>query len=257
MKDGELALLYSKDESYIVSVSNKDMHTKSGVVKLNFLKKKRVGDEIKTHIGKKFIIMKPTISDILEKKAKRMPQIITQKDIGLILTYTGVGPGSNVVDAGTGSGFLTIMLANYVRPGKVVTYEKNKKFAKVARMNIKASGLGKFIKLKQKDVLKGIDERNVDLVTFDFGGTEKAIKHAYKALRPGGWLAVYSPYVEEFTKILKEIKKKGFSEPKTVENIVREWQSGVYQTDVYTRPKTVGLMHTGFITFARKIGNGK
>jgi tRNA (adenine57-N1/adenine58-N1)-methyltransferase len=257
LKDGELVLLYSKDESYIITVSNKDMHTKSGVIKLKFLKKKKLGDEINTHLGKKFTIMRPTIVDILGKIAKRLPQIITQKDIGLILAYTGIGPGSNVVDAGTGSGFLAMMLTNYVRPGKVVSYEKNKKFAKIAKENVKTSGLSKFIKIKQKNVLQGIKEKDVDLVTFDFGGSEKAIKYAYKALRPGGWLVVYSPYIEGIMKVVNEIKKKNFSEPKTVENIVREWQSGIHQTEVYTRPKTVGLMHTGFITFARKIGNGR
>jgi tRNA (adenine57-N1/adenine58-N1)-methyltransferase len=256
MKDGELVLLYSKDESYIVTGS-KDMHTRSGVIKLKLLKKKKFGDEIKTHLGKTFILMKPTIIDILQKKAKRLPQIITPKDVGLILATTGVGPGNTVVDAGAGSGFLAIMLANYVRPGKVTTYEKNKKFAKVVKENIRTSGLGKFIKLKQKDVLRGIAEKNVDLVTFDFGDAERAVKHAYKALRPGGWLAIYSPFIEEVIEVEKEIKKKGFSKPKTFENIVREWQSDAYDSEVYTRPRTVGVMHTGFITFARKIGDGR
>jgi len=257
MKDGELVLLYSNDESYIVATGSKDMHTKSGVIKLKLLRKRKFGDEIKTHLGKSFTIMKPTIIDILEKKAKRMPQIVTPKDIGLVLAKTGIGPENNVVDAGAGSGFLAIMLANYVRPGKVTTYEKNKKFAKVVRENIRASGLSKFIRLKQKDVLRGIAERNVDLVTFDFEGSENAVKHAYNALRPGGWLAVYSPYIEQCVKVAREIKRKNFSEPKTFENIVREWQSDTYRSEVYTRPKTVGLMHTGFITFARKIDDGK
>jgi len=249
MKDGELVLLYSKDESYIVSAGSKDMHTKSGVIKLKLLKKIKFGDEIKTHLGKTFIIMKPTIIDILQKKARRMPQIIMPKDIGMILSITGVGPGDNVVDAGAGSGFLAIMIANYVRPGKVVTYEKNKKFLKVVKGNIAASGLAKFIKLKQKNVMKGFDEKNVDLVTLDLENSENVVKYAYKALRPGGWLAVYSPYIEQVITIIKEIRKRNFSPPKIFENIVREWQS-----EVYSRPKTVGLMHTGFITFARKMG---
>jgi len=253
MKDGELVLLYSKDESYIVTGS-KDMHTRSGVIKLKLLKKKKFGDEIKTHLGKTFTIMKPTIIDILEKRARRLPQIITPKDIGLILAKTGIGPGSNVVDAGAGSGFLSIMVANYVRPGKVATYEKNKKFVKVVKENIKASGLKKFIKLKQRNVMKGFDEKNVDLVTLDLENSEKIVKHAYKSLRPGGWLVVYSPYIEQVIKIIKEVRRKNFSSPKTFENIVREWQSDAYESEVYTRPKTVGLMHTGFITFARKMG---
>jgi len=247
LKEGELVLLLSKEESYLIEVAYRTLHTKSGTLDLKKLKKKKFGNEIKTHLNKKFSIVKPNIKDILEKKVKRMPQIIMQKDAGLILAYTGIEPGSLVVDAGTGSGFLSIFLANYIKPGKVVTYEKNKRFVKVAEENIKLSGL-KNIKLKQKDITKGIDERNVDLVTLDMKGVEKVIKYAYKTLKPGGYLVVYSPYIEQVTSVVKEIERKNFCNIKTVENIVREWQ-----IEKYTRPKTMGLMHTGWLTFARKV----
>ena len=171
------------------------------------------------------------------------------KDIALIIAYTGVSSGSLVVDAGCGSGYTAIFLANYIKPGKVVTYEKNKRFAKVARENIKASGLSKFIKLKEKDITKGIDEKNVDLITLDLKNAEKVIKHAYKALKAGGYLVVYSPYIEQVISVSKRIQKFNFCEIKTLENIVREWQF-----EKYTRPKTLGIMHTGFLTFARKVG---
>lgn len=182
------------------------------------------------------------------KKSKRGPQIITPKDAALILAYTGVGPGSKIVDAGTGSAFLAIFLGNYVRPGKVVTYENDKRFIKIARENIKSSGLSKFIQLKELDVTKGIKEKNVDLVTLDLKDVKKVIGHAYRALKSGGWLAVYSPYIEQVIDVVKEIKKKNFCEIKVVENIVREWK-----TERTTRPKNVGLVHTGFLTFAKKI----
>ena len=66
-----------------------------------------------------------TVIDFL-KKAKRGPQIILPKDFGLIISVTGCSPGWKVVDAGTGSGFLTILLANL--DCKVYTYEKEKRF---------------------------------------------------------------------------------------------------------------------------------
>jgi tRNA (adenine57-N1/adenine58-N1)-methyltransferase len=194
------------------------------------------------------MIVEPSITDILEKKIRRLPQIVLPKDIALILSYTGIKPGSIVVDAGTGSGFLSIFIAYYIRPGKVVTYENNERFVKIVKENIKISGLSKVIKLKQKDITKGIDEKNVDLITLDMKNVEKVIKHAYKALKPGGWLVVYSPYIEQVISVVKEIKKKNFSWIKTVENIVREWR-----IEKHSRPKTLGLMHTGFLTFARKV----
>lgn len=247
MKKGKLVLLLSKESSYLTEVRKGKIHTKDGIFDLDNLSKKKFGGEIKTHLNKKFSIVKPNIKDILEEKVKRMPQIIMLKDAALILAYTGIEPGSLVVDAGTGSGFLSVFLANYIKPGKVVTYEKNRRFFKVAKENIKLSGL-KNIKLKQKDITKGIDEGSVDLVTLDMKNAEKVVKHAYKALKSGGYLVVYSPYIEQVTSVVKEIKRKNFCNIKTVENIVREWQ-----IEKYTRPKTIGLVHTGWLTFARKV----
>lgn len=249
LKDGELVLLLSRDESYLVEVSPRTIHTQSGMIEYKKLKDKTFGKKIKTHLGKEFILVEPNIKDILDKKIKRIPQIITPKDIGLILAYTGVGSGSFVIDAGTGSAFLTIFLAHHVQPGKVVTYEKNERFVKVAKENIEASGLSKFITLKQKDALKGMNERDADLVTLDMKNAEKAVKYAYRALKPGGWLVVYSPYIEQVSAVHAEMEEKGFCRIKTVENIVREWQ-----VEKFTRPKTIGMMHTGFLTFGRKVG---
>ena len=247
MKEGEFVLLVSKDDSYFTEVSDRILNIQSGKIDLNQLKKKKFGEKIKTHTGKEFFIVKPNIKDIFERKAKRLPQIIMPKDAALILAYTGVEPGSLVVDAGFGSGFLAMFLANYIR-GKVVTYEKEKKFFKTAKQNINSSGLSEFIKLKEKDIRKGIDEKNVDLVTLDMKNAERVVKHAYKSLKPGGWLVVYSPYIEQVKKVVSEMEKKGFSEVKTVENIVRGWQ-----VRDHTLPERSGIMHTGFISFARKV----
>ena len=165
----------------------------------------------------------------------------------MILAYTGLRQDSSVVDAGTGSGYLAIFLANFLSRGKVVTYENDKRFIETAKQNIRLTGL-KNIKLKPKDITKGIGEKNLDLVTLDLQNAKAIIKHTRKSLRVGGWLVVYSPTVEHLLKTIKEIKKQKFAQVKTVENIVREWQ-----VEKTTRPKTIGLMHTGFLTFARKI----
>jgi tRNA (adenine57-N1/adenine58-N1)-methyltransferase catalytic subunit len=180
-------------------------------------------------------------------KLKRGPQIITPKDCSLILAYSNIAPGSKVVDAGTGSGFLAIFLGTYLRPGKVYTYENDDRSISVAKENIKTSGLEGVVVLKKADVTKGIKEKGVDLVTLDLKDASKALAHAHKALKPGGIVSVYSPNVEHLLGSIKALKKAGFLDIKTVENIVREWKA-----DFTTRPETMGLMHTGFITFARK-----
>jgi tRNA (adenine57-N1/adenine58-N1)-methyltransferase catalytic subunit len=246
MKDKEIVLLINEKNSYLVEKSDRKIQTAEGIVNLKQIKK--IDSFIKSHTGKIFFVVKPNLNDILKKRVKRMPQVIMTKDASLILAYTGVMPGSLVVDAGSGTGYLSIFLANYLKPGKVVTYEKERKFAKVAKENFKSSGLDKFIKLKQKNILKGIDEKNADLVTLDMKNSERVVKHAYAALKYGGWLVIYSPYIEQVKAVVKEIKKKGFSEVKTVENIVRFWDVGEH-----TLPQRSGIMHTGFMTFARKV----
>jgi len=247
MKIGQLVLLLSKEKSYLAEVGKGKLNLQEGMIDLKSLLKKNFGDEIKTHIGKKFAIVKPNLNDLFKKKMKRLPQIIMPKDAALILAYTTAEPSSVVVDAGCGSGFLAIFLANYVKPGKMVTYEINKQFAKVAKENIKNSGL-KNVKLKMKDARRGIDEKKVDLVVLDMQYCEKVVKHAYKSLKSGGWLVVYSPYIEQVKKVMKEINKMNFTQIKTVENIVREWQ-----VRDHTLPMRSGIMHTGFLTFARKV----
>jgi tRNA (adenine57-N1/adenine58-N1)-methyltransferase len=186
-----------------------------------------------------------TIIDFLNK-AKRGPQVILPKDAGLIISVTGCSPGWKVVDAGTGSGFLAIFLGNL--GCNVYTYEKEKRFYELAKKNINNSGL-KSIKIKNADITKGIREKNVDMVTLDMKNPEKAIKHAYKSLKSGGWLVIYSMHIEQIQKIWKELVKYDFAKPRILENLKREWQ---IEGRTFTRPKTHMLAHTGFLTFVRK-----
>ncbi len=246
MKRGELVLLVSGGKSFLIT-ADKDFSTHNGIVKLKDLLKKKFGDKIKTHLGFEFLAIKPTMGDLIEKKFSRTAQVILPKDAAMIIAYTGARNDSFVVDAGTGTGYLAIFLANYLSKGKVVTYENKKEFFENAKRNIKSSGL-KNIFPKLGDITKDIKEKNVDLITLDLQNAKDAIKHAHKSLIPGGWVAIYSPTVEHLSSIIKVLRKTKFSEMKTVENIVREWQ-----TERTIRPKTIGLMHTGWITFARKL----
>ncbi len=246
MKMDEMVLLLGR-KNFLVQLSKEKFHTEFGIIDLSKIEKKKFGGKIKSHTDYEFTIAKPTLIDVLNKKAKRLPQIVMPDDAAMILATTGISPDSFIVDAGAGSGFLAIFLGYYCQRGKVVTYERNKKFAKAVEDNVNLVGL-KNVQVKRKDVLKGISEKNVDLITLDLINAGALVDKARKVLKAGGWLVVYSPYIEQVKEIVKQMKKCGISHVKTIESIRRTWQ-----IEDYTRPHTSGVMHTGWLTFGRKL----
>ncbi len=233
--------------NFLVKLNNEKFHTQYGILDLSKIKKMDWGDKIYTHSNEMFIIVKPTMIDFLNKKMKRLPQIITPEDTSLILSITGIPDKSIIIDAGTGSGFLCMFLGYYLKNSKIITYEKNTNFYNSAKKNIEMLKL-KNVKIVNEDITDGMKEKNVDMVTLDMKDAEKIIEDAYKSLKIGGWLVIFSPYIEQVKLVINEINKYNFVNLKTIENIRREWQ-----TEVFTRPKTLGIMHTGWLTFARKL----
>jgi tRNA (adenine57-N1/adenine58-N1)-methyltransferase len=242
IKKDSMMLLLGEKKSYLIRPIK--FSCECGFYDLNRLVGKKYGLRIK--IGKEnFTVVRPGIIDFL-RKAKRGPQIIMPKDASAIVGITGCSPGWRVVDAGAGSGFLSMFLANL--GCEVHSYEKKKEFFDIVRRNTKNFGFKNII-VKNADITKGIKEKDVDLITLDMQNPEKAIKNAFKALKAGGWLAVYSMHVEEVKEVYDELKKYGFTSKKIMEIIQRDWQS----VGKLTRPRNYMLAHTGFLTFARKM----
>ncbi|MEM7819704.1 MAG: tRNA (adenine-N1)-methyltransferase [Candidatus Aenigmatarchaeota archaeon] len=249
IKDNDLILLLSKEKNFLVSKSLKVFQSQYGFVNLENIT--HYGQKIETSDGHKFTIVKPSVIDKL-KKCKRMPQIVMPKDAAQIVAVTGLSNGWKCLDAGSGSGFLAIFIGNIVKPdGHVYTYEKNRKFADNVRKNVKLCGLEKIVTIINNDV-KNFKEKDLDLITIDMINAEKLIKKAYKNLKPGGWICIYSPHIEQQKNVVKEIEKLNFTQIQTIENIQRQWQVNSHDKG-YTHPKPSGILHTGFMTFARKI----
>jgi len=179
------------------------------------------------------------------RKLRRGPQVILPKDIGIILSYSGVNKNSVCVDAGTGSGWLAVSLARVAK--QVYSYDLREDFLKIAEHNKISLGLDN-LELKQGDVFKKIDEKNVDIVTLDLPGAEKALRNVKKALVPDGMVVGYMPHMEQVKKYAMKLESLGFVEVHTVEVIVRDLlvrKEGV-------RPTNTGLWHTAYLVFARK-----
>lgn len=226
--------------TYLVDRKMKKFSTDLGTIDLGKIKK--YGQKIKTKKAT-FVALKPTISDVL-RASKRMPQVVLPRDAASIIAETGASRGWKCLDAGGGSGFLTMFIANIVRPGKVYCYEKNEKFYKNIKKNVERSGL-KNIVLKNEDA-RNFKERDLDLITLDMIGAEELVEKCYRRLAHGGWLAVYSPHIEQVKAVRERMEK--FCCVKTIENTVRVWKVGTH-----THPVPSGIMHTGFITFGRRL----
>ncbi|MFH0890091.1 MAG: tRNA (adenine-N1)-methyltransferase [Candidatus Aenigmatarchaeota archaeon] len=241
-------LLCGKNE-FLVNVSLGMFHTNHGTINLSKLVGKKFGAKIKSSKGEAFIALRPNINDFLEKRLARLPQIISLKDCSIIAGHTGISSGYRLLEAGTGSAFLTTFMANLVKPdGKIFTYELRKDFFESAKKNINDSGLSKWVEMKNKDIMKGVKEKDIDVVILDMLGSEKVVPNAYKSLKSGGWLVVYSPYIEQVKAATEAIEKEDFMRIRTIECMVRDYKI----TRDFSRPNTTMLAHTGYITFARK-----
>ncbi len=179
------------------------------------------------------------------KKLKRGgPAVTLPKDAGMVIAYSGIGKDSKVIELGTGTGFMTVQLANIAK--QVITYEKRKEFAELAAANIKKAGL-KNVEIKEQDVLEGFDEKDADLVFCDIAEAEKTVENAHSALKKDGMFAAHCLNIEQAKTLVLELKKH-FKDVFMTECITREYEV----RDFGTRPKHFGLMHSAYLVFSRK-----
>jgi tRNA (adenine57-N1/adenine58-N1)-methyltransferase len=225
-----------------------DLHTDHGYLKKEDIEASKLGEIIKTHLGWRYRVLNSTVNDYIQLMDRRC-SIILPKDLGVVVAYTGLRCGQRVVEAGTGAGASTIFLGNLVgEKGEVFSYEVREDFADVAQKNIDGFGLEN-VRVKLQDVVQGIDENNVDLVFIDIPKPWEIVEHARDALKLGGYLAAYTPYIDQVKLLRRILKKRGFGEMMSLACILREMEV----KDKGIRPKTRMSGHTGYLTFARKI----
>ena len=254
VKEGADVLLYlDARRNYLVRARpGERFHTHRGYILLDDLLGKQYGEAVTSNLGHTFIILKPTVYDYL-MKSLRATQILYPKDIGLILVYSAVEPGSHIVEAGTGSGALTTALASLVRPtGKVYSYDIRPEFQRRAANNLDRAGLSSFVELKVGDVSQGIEERGVDAVVLDLATPWIVIPKAREALKGGGFLVSFSPTIEQVIKTVTALEAEAFVDIETVEAFLRRLKV----KEGETRPETLMVGHTGYIPRGRKTEPG-
>lgn len=250
INEGDLILLsIDPRRTYMIKIkTGETFHTHKGYIKLDELIGKQFGSTFQSSLGAQFTALKPTLTDYIIKSS-RNTQITYPKDAALIVMFSGIGPGSRIVESGTGTGALTTALAHYIKPtGKVYTYELREEFQKNAQKNLKRSNLLDYVEMKSGDVTLGIDERDVDAVILDLATPWLVIPHAYTALKPSGIIVSFSPTIDQVVKTTEALKENGFILLETVECLMRAMQVERGKT----RPQTLMTGHSGYITHARK-----
>ena len=250
IEEGNYVLLYlSRRKTYLVKAEKgKTFHTHKGFIKFDDLIGKEYGSRVLSNLDVEFVALKPLLRDYIMKSVRKT-QITYPKDIALIVMFSGIGPGSRVVEAGTGTGALTTALAHYVKPdGRIYSYDIREEFLKTAKKNLKRAGLTDFLELKNEDVTAGIDEKDVDAIILDLATPWLVVPHAYTALKPCGIVVSFSPTIDQVVNTVEALNENGFVNIETVECLMR----GMQVERGKTRPQTLMTAHTGYVTFARK-----
>lgn len=249
-QEGELVLLRIIKKDFIIRLEGGAVfHTNKGYIRHDDIIGKPEGIKLFTSLNKPAWVFRPLISDLL-MSVKRVTTITYPKDLGYIILKMGISSGKKVLEAGTGSGALTMVLAYFVSPsGKVISYEKRLEFSEEARKNIQRANLENFVELKVGDISKGVIEKNFDSCILDLPEPWETLISVSQALRPGGSLAIFLPTVDQIEKTIIKIKAFPFLKPEVTEILIRTWDV----KSNATRPDFQMIGHTGFLITTRKI----
>src|SRR6202167_2886589 len=249
LKVGERVMLIdAKDRHYLITLrEGAEFHTHAGIVQHNDIIGSLEGSLIRGSTERSFLALRPTLSDVV-LKMPRGAQVIYPKDLGAILMQADVGPGMRILEAGVGSGALSMTL---LRAGASITaYEIREDFAQHALKNVH-DFLGDDVdyRVQIRDVTLGIDEVDLDRVILDMPEPWDVVKHAEGALRSGGIFLSYLPTINQ-TQLLREaLHQHSFGLAETVEILRRTW----HVDGRSVRPDHRMVAHTGFLTSARRL----
>jgi tRNA (adenine57-N1/adenine58-N1)-methyltransferase len=246
-----VVLVDSRGRQYLVDLAEGgSFHSHTGVVAHDDLLGQGEGATVRSTTGARYTVMRPTLAEYV-LRMPRGAQVIYPKDLGPILLLADIYPGVRVLEAGVGSGALSMTM---VRAGaEVVGYELREDFAARAQENVRTF-LGEralaHYRVELRDVYDGIDERDLDRVVLDLSEPWRAVEPAAAALRSGGILLAYTPSVAQVATLRAALADSHFELPSTVEVLQRSW----HVEGQAVRPDHRMVGHTGFLTTARLLG---
>lgn len=233
----------------------KEWHTHKGWIVHDDLIGMPEGSVVSTTAGLKFTAFKPLLGDFV-LSMPRGATIVYPKDAAMIIGVADVFPGAKVIEAGVGSGALSISLLRAIGPdGELSSFERREDFAEIASENVKTyfNGLPSQWKLTIGSVQDSETEKKYDRVILDMLAPWECVPFAAEVLRPGGVFLAYVATTTQLSSTAEALKEDGnFTEPLSSETIVRDW----HHEGLAVRPMQRMIGHTGFLIVSRRMAPG-
>ena len=231
---------------------NQEWHTHNGWLVHNEVIGLPEGSVVETTGGLKFLAFKPLLADYV-LAMPRGATIVYPKDAAMILGYADIGPGVRVLEAGVGSGALSISLLRAVGiTGTVDSFEKREEFATIATKNVNQyfGENPSNWNLQLGAVQEFEHAKQYDRVVLDMLAPWECIDMASKVLVPGGVFIAYVATTTQLSQTAEAIKASAsFTEPESNETIVRGW----HHEGLAVRPQHRMIAHTAFLIMARRL----
>ena len=225
----------------------RDWHSADGVLSMGDVAAADYGGEVRTSLGRPLRLYEPGLYDLVQG-VKRQTQIIYPKDIAYICLRLGAGPGRRILEAGSGSGALTLALSWFCGPsGEVHSCEAREEFHKLARRNLTWAGLGGNVTLHLRDIAEGFPVQGADALFLDLRTPWEYLRHVPQALRPGALIAFLLPTVEQVSALLRGLEQGPYDDVEVCELLLRRWKALADRL----RPDDRMVAHTGFLVFCR------
>jgi tRNA (adenine57-N1/adenine58-N1)-methyltransferase catalytic subunit len=227
-------------------------HFHGGIVSHDDLIGQPEGTRVRSTKSQQLLAIRPTSAD-WSVKAPRGAQVVYPKDQAMIVQLADIGPGSVVVEAGAGSGALTVALLRAVGPtGRVISFELRDDHADIAERNVleRLGGHPENWELRRGDVVEGLRDAPCDRLVLDLLEPNVVAPVAAEVLNPGGILLAYTPTVPQIMRlheVLAADERWGMAQ--TVETLVRGW----HVDGLSVRPDHRMVAHTAFLTTARRL----
>ncbi len=233
--------------------------THRGDIKHDDIIGKPDGSVITNQAGVEYLALRPLLTDFV-LSMPRGAAIVYPKDAASIVTMGDIFPGARVVEAGVGSGALSMYLLRAVgESGSLTSFERRAEFAEIAKANVETQfgyvpdnwsiQLGSL----QDELLTVVEPGSIDRVVLDMLAPWECIDAVSEALAPGGVLICYVATVTQLSRVAEEIKATGnYADPEAFESLVRGW----HLQGLAVRPEHRMGGHTGFLLTARRLAPG-